>query len=106
MANLDNIVRELKSERDRLDKAIHALSGLTAANSNSAARPQPGRRRMSAAARARISAAQKARWAKSRGQHKGAPIASKGKRRLSAAGRARIIAATKARWAKIRAGKK
>jgi hypothetical protein len=104
MANLESIVRELKSERDRLDKAIQALSSLNG-TSNSATRQQPGRRKMSASARARISAAQKARWAKSKGQ-KVVPIASEGKRRISAAGRARIVAAAKARWARVRAGKK
>ena len=62
---------------------------------------------MSAAARARIAAAQKARWAKQKGESEtAAPSAApKRKRKMSAAGRARIIAATKARWARVRAGK-
>ena len=56
---------------------------------------------MSAAARRKISLAQKARWAKSNGH------APKPKRTMSAAGRRRIAAAQRARWAKIRAkGKK
>lgn len=58
------------------------------------------KRRMSRAGRARIAAAQKARWAKIKGKTK------KGKRRLSAAGRAAIIAGIKARWAKVKAAKK
>jgi hypothetical protein len=53
-----------------------------------------GTRRMSAAARRRISLAQKARWAKQR--------APKPKRAISAAGRRRIAAAQRARWAKVR----
>src|SRR5688572_32847604 len=63
-----------------------------------------GRRTMSASARARIAAAQRARWA--RVKKDGASGANPRKRRkMSAAGRARIIAATKARWARYHASK-
>jgi hypothetical protein len=96
-----DIIALLKAERDKvarqlngLDTAIQALSG-----SNSA-RVLHGPRRMSAAARARISASQKARWARTRGQ-KVVSIAPK-RRRISAAGLANIRAAQRARWAKIR----
>ena len=61
-----------------------------------------GRRKMSAAARARIAEAQKKRWAVYRGGAAKAPKAAT-KRRLSAAGRRRIIEATKRRWARVRA---
>ncbi len=64
------------------------------------------RGKFSAAHRAALKAAQKARWAKIKGN--GASESKpekKGKRRLSKAGRAAIIAGTKARWAKIRAAK-
>ena len=56
--DIERIVSELKSERDRLDNAIAALEGSPKASAH-------GRRRrhMSAAARARISKAMKARWA-------------------------------------------
>src|SRR2546429_3121881 len=54
------------------------------------------RRKMSAAARARIFAAQKARWAKAKGQ-KVVPIKA-GKRRISPAGLARVRAAARAGW--------
>ena len=98
-----DIIALLKAERDKaaqqlnaLDAAIKALSGL---NSTGATR---GRRTMSAAARARISASQKARWAKAKGQ-KVFPIKA-GKRRISAAGLARIRAAQRARWAKVKKG--
>jgi hypothetical protein len=50
---------------------------------------------ISAAGRARIAAAQRARWAKAKG--------NKAKRKMSAAGRAAISRAAKARWAKARA---
>ena len=62
------------------------------------------RRRMSAAARKRIAAGAKARWAKVKGV--AAKLVKKGKRRLSAAGRAAIIAGTKARWAKLKGATK
>jgi hypothetical protein len=69
---------------------------------------------MSPAARAKIAAAQKARWA----ARKGVPaskvpqvpaakpvVTTKPKPKMSAAGRARIIAAQKLRWAKVKAAK-
>ena len=60
------------------------------------------RRKMSAAGRARIAAAARARWAKV----KAATAAQKPKRKLSAAGRARLAALARARWAKAKqAGK-
>ena len=99
-----DIIALLKAERDKaaqqvnaLDTAIRALSGLDSAGGSH------GPRKMSAAARARISAAQKARWARTRGR-KVVSIAPK--RRISAAGLANIRAAQRARWAKVRAAKK
>jgi len=60
------------------------------------------------AGRARIAAAQRARWAKFRAKAgktaKVVPI--RAKRTLSAAARKKIAAAQKARWAKVKAGKK
>jgi hypothetical protein len=100
-----DIIAQLKAERDKaaqqvgaLDTAIRVLSGMNST------RGLHGPRSMSAAARARISASQKARWARTRGQ-KVLPIAPK-RRRISAAGLARIRAANRARWAKVRAAKK
>jgi hypothetical protein len=72
--DVKNIVNELKSERDRLDKAISALESIgerVTGESARAGRPAAGRvepisggkRRLSAAARRRISEAQKRRWA-------------------------------------------
>ena len=99
-----DIIAQLRIERDKaaqqvnaLDMAIAALSGTTTSQGSR------GRRKMSAAARARISAAQKARWARTRGQKVVVSITHK--RRISAAGLARIRAANRARWAKVRAQK-
>jgi len=97
-----NVIAQLRTERDKiagqlhaLENAIRALTGL-----NSIRGRTRGRRSMSAAARAKIAASQRARWAKVKGQ-KGVSIAPK--RRISAAGLARIRAAQRARWAKVRA---
>ena len=98
-----DIIAQLKAERDKasqqfnaLDTAIRALSGLNSTGATG------GRRTMSAAARARISAAQRARWARTRGQ-KVVSIAPK-RRYISPAGLARIRAANRARWAKVKKG--
>lgn len=76
MSNLANVVQQLEKERDQaqrtieqLDSALKALSGLDGLRGKigSGGRAQvPGRKRraMSAAARKRIAAAQRARWAK------------------------------------------
>jgi hypothetical protein len=64
------------------------------------------KRRMSAAGRAAISAASKARWARVRGTASSEKSARKNKRRMTAAGRAALSAAATARWAKAKkAGK-
>ena len=68
--SLQTIIAELKAERASLDRAISAIEGL---NSTGRRRGRPpgstraakkrGRRRLSVAARKRISQAQKQRWA-------------------------------------------
>ena len=69
-------------------------------------RLKAGRKIMSAAARAKIAAAQKARWAKAEGKSAPSPV-KQGKRKMSAAAKARLSQLAKARWAKVRAaGKK
>ena len=74
-----------------------------------------GRRTMSAAGRARVAAAQRARWAKTRAASAPAQFATKAtgttkaakaprkKRTMSPEARARIAAAQRARWAKQKA---
>ena len=70
---------------------------------------KPGRRKMSASARAKIAAAQRARWAALKAKGPGKAAAAKsakiGRRKMSAEARARIAAAARARWAKVRAAK-
>ena len=61
MRDLGAVLEQLKEERARLDKAIAALSGVVG---NHAGKSGRAKRRLSAAARKRIGAAQRARWAK------------------------------------------
>jgi hypothetical protein len=70
----------------------------------------PKKSGMSAAGRARIAAAARARWAKIKGEANGAattakPAKAKKKRTMSPEARAKIAAAQKKRWAKQKAGK-
>ena len=105
MANLSGVVQQLKkahakaqAEVDRLGAALAALGSMTG---RSLARK---RRTLSAAARRKISVAQKARWAKVRETARVVPI--RAKRTLSAAARRKIAAAQRARWARLKGGKK
>jgi hypothetical protein len=79
MANIDRVVKELRSERrrlerevERVDAALRVLVNLNGAGRGRGRRSAAGRsevrpqRHMSASARRRIAAAQKARWAKLR----------------------------------------
>jgi hypothetical protein len=99
MANLDAVVKELQHERDRIDEAIKVLISLDGNNLKGSQRGT-----MSAAARRRLSDAQKARWAKNKAG--GESGTARVKRRISPAGIARIRAAAEARWARVRAQKK
>lgn len=97
-----SIVSELRIERDRIDRAIAALEGIST-DGRRRGRSR-GRRRMSAAARARIAAAQRARWAKQK-RTSGLSAASTKKPRpggMSAAGRKRMSEMMKRRWAERR----
>jgi hypothetical protein len=75
MANIESIVQQLRQERDRLDVAIRALTssidGAGSASRNSAnASAAPKRRTLSVAARRKIAAAQRARWARVKAKQK------------------------------------
>lgn len=80
------------------------LASYLGGSASSSAKAPRRKFRMSAAGRARIIAAQKARWAKVK---TGKGPAPKRKRTMSAAAKAKIAAAARARWAKAKAaGKK
>ena len=59
MTDLGAVVSQLKKERDKLNRAIDALSGVAHKSGGGG-----GRRKLSAAAREKIAAAQRKRWAK------------------------------------------
>jgi hypothetical protein len=61
--DIQSIVSELRAERDRIQQAIDALERTPSSSTGKRRGRRPGRH-MSAAARARISAAMKKRWAK------------------------------------------
>ncbi len=87
----------LKEKIEALQTQLAAITGET-----SAAPAKPARKKLSAAAIAKIRAGQKARWAKVKSA---AQPVKKARRKMSAAARAKIAAAAKARWAKVRAAK-
>jgi hypothetical protein len=66
--NLDTVIKELESELSRIGRALQALKGLRGTTRSGKPSGQPRQQKkthtMSAAARRKISLAQKARWAK------------------------------------------
>ena len=115
---------DIQEKIQSLQKELGKLLGATAESTPKEA----SKRKMSAAGRARIAAAAKARWAKIKGTAPKKKLSAQGianiragvakrmaaqgkaarkpKRKLTAAGRAALSAAAKARWAKAKkAGK-
>jgi hypothetical protein len=97
MSTIDAVLAQLKQQRDALNNAIAALEGVSSNGSSV-------KRTLSASARARIATAQRARWAKAKGQK--APTHAPKKRKMSSAVIAKIRVAQKARWARFRKQKK
>ena len=117
MSNLTSALQQLREEQkqaqqqvEKLQSAISVIEGLVGRNGSGAPREgaRPGRI-VSAAARRRMALAQRARWAKARGESQ--PAAGKAigtapaKHTMSAAARHKIAVAQRARWAKLRAKK-
>jgi hypothetical protein len=72
MGNLSGIVGQLKKERDRVAKQLEGLNAAISAFAGVyAGKAKPGRKRrnLSAKARAKIAAAQKARWKAWKAEH-------------------------------------
>src|SRR5271157_4238818 len=107
--DIQAIVSNLKDERSRIDQAISALEGLTSTAPRRGRPPKAiatggKRRRMSPAARKRISEAMKQRWAKWKGksapkQDKATPKKATVRRPMSATAKKKLSALMKARWA-------
>jgi hypothetical protein len=77
MADLDAVLEQLKKERERavgelrqLEKVIAGLSRVTKKGLEASSHSGKRKHHLSAAARERIAAAQRARWAKVRAQSK------------------------------------
>ena len=111
--DISSVVTQLRQEIEHIERAIAALVGLGSqpprrgrppTMSQAKSVPVKKRRRMSPAARKRISAAMKQRWAKWKGKSapKKAKTASKksaGRKPMSEALRKKLSAMMKARWA-------
>ena len=107
MANLAGVVHLLKKEQSRLTKELQGISAALAAFGKTYGKHTGRRGKISAAGRARIVAAQRARWAKVRASKTPSRNGTAApKRTMSASARKRIAAAQRARWAKVRAEKK
>ena len=94
---------DLQEKIEALNKELASILDVSAPAPSKAPAKKGG---MSAAGRAKIAAAQKARWAKAKAVKpvvKPAVQAPAKKRGMSAAARAKIAAAAKARWAKAKA---
>jgi len=113
---VETLERALQIRRriDQLNEELKALFGPTPISlaAVNIVEPKPrGRKRMSAESRARIAAAQRARWAKQKGPQESetaaltAPAKGRKKRKMSADAKARIAAAQRARWAKVKGEK-
>jgi hypothetical protein len=94
-------IARLQAELNQILGSSGAPVSSTPVVAPKAAKPARKKGKMSAAGRAAIVAAQKARWAKIKGT-KTAPVAApkaKAKRKISTEARARMAAAAKRRWA-------
>ena len=103
----------LKDQIEALEKQLASLVGIGKTSGSTPTKPtKPAKKKgMSAAGRAKVAAAQKARWAKinaAKGKTAKTLVAKPAKKKfvMSAAAKAKISAAAKARWAKVRAEKK
>jgi len=106
--DLNSIISELKTERDRIGRAIAALLDdakvAVGATRRKAAAPTRRGKGLTAAGRRRLSLAMKRRWAERRAKGSSVKTAAKAtvrKRRggLTAAGRKKLSEAMKRRWA-------
>lgn len=94
------MLQEVQAEITKLERIADVLRGL----GSESGEPRNKRKGFSAAARKKMSIAQKARWAKSAptGQEVNAPP----KRTMSLLARRKIASAQRARWAALRAKQK
>src|SRR5260370_12825656 len=95
---MQSVISELQKERKRLEDELHRVTAALTAFGNvylNGSRPTRKTRTISTVGRKRIAAAQRARWARIKGQKVVSISSRKG---MSPAARKRIVAAHKARW--------
>ena len=100
MENISAVVRHLRKELERAKREVERYGAALVALGISKLGGQ--RHALSAAARRKISLAQKARWAKQNGRAE----AASPKRIVSSAARRKMAAAQRARWARVKGLKK
>jgi hypothetical protein len=108
-AQLNKIIsvkEQIEALQGQIDSIVGGANGIAVPTPFTGKAPK--KRRMSAAARAKIAAAQRARWARTKGNGAVAskPAKKKRDRRSSPAVRAKLAAAARARWKKARAAGK
>ncbi|HWY29989.1 MAG TPA: hypothetical protein VNX46_04505 [Candidatus Acidoferrum sp.] len=96
---------DIKDKIAELKKHLSAILGSAPAQASKAVAVPAKRSKMSAAARAKIGAAQRARWAKVKGVNHATKTPVK-KFKRSAAVKAKLSALAKARWARVKAAGK
>jgi hypothetical protein len=93
------LLRKAAALKDKIQSLEKELGQILGSPTKAAAHAAPKKRRkMSASAKAKISAAVKARWAKVKGKKLSVKPVKKAKRTMSAEARKRISQAAKARW--------
>ena len=114
--SIASIVAELDAEISRLEEARAVLGQIATPKAfkrtSAPASKAPMKRKLSAAVRERIAAAQRKRWADHKAKtepaqpaRKSASAKNQAPSKMSAAGRKRIAAAQKKRWAAIKAAR-
>src|SRR3954466_9334917 len=94
---------DLREKIDILESQLAQLLGNESTDTTATTGFTPrGRKKMSAAARARIAAGARARWARERGEEPSA----RPRRKMSAAAKARLAAVARERWRKAKASGK
>jgi len=103
---MQSVISGLQKERKRLEDELHRVAAALTAFGNvylRGSQPTRKKRTISAAGRKRIAAAQRARWAKIKGQK---VVSISSRKAMSPTARKRIVAAQKARWARWRKAQK
>ena len=102
ITQFQSLLKSLTAEKATLTARLKAIDAVLSSVPGTAAPVAvSGKRSFSAATKAKMAAAQQARWAKKKGPK--AETVKAPKRKMSAAGRAKVSAAIKARWAKAKA---